>query len=239
MFAGTDDGVLRSLDDGITWEFANNGLGNLQVEALLLDKETLFAGTDRGVYRTVDEGMNWEAANANVLATVNVRALVANNNNAIFAGTPGEGVFRSLDHGVSWEPLNDGLANLDIASLAVAADGTMFAGTIGDGVYRRDAATDVSSELEAAVPDAYQLAGNYPNPFAGSTTIRFALPEPAEVNLTLYDVTGRAVAVLENGSKSAGWHELAFDASHLPSGVYFYALSAKDFVSVKHFVLAK
>ncbi|MEM8487043.1 MAG: T9SS type A sorting domain-containing protein [Bacteroidota bacterium] len=239
MFAGTDDGVLRSIDGGETWSFVNNGLGNLQVESLLLDEDALFAGTDLGMYRSFDNGMNWEAAHTNALATTNVRALVANNNNAIFAGTLGMGVFRSLDYGTTWEPLNEMLPNLDIAALAIADDGTMFAGTVGGGVYRRDAATDVSTESADVMPATFQLAGNYPNPFAGSTTIRFALPEPAEITLTLFDVTGRIVAVLENGVKPAGWHELAFDAAHLPSGVYFYALKASDFTAVRHLVLMK
>ncbi len=239
IFAGTDDGVLRSFDDGTTWEFVNNGLGNLHVESLLLGREVLFAGTDAGLYRTFDEGENWEDAHTDTFSEANVRALVANSNNAIFAGTHDEGVFRSLDNGTSWDPLNDGLTNLDIASMAITPEGTMFAGTVGGGVFRRDAATDVSNELESVVPNEYQLAGNYPNPFAGTTTIRFALPEPAEIKLTLYDITGRALSVLASGSKQAGWHEIAFDASDLPSGVYFYDLRAGDFAAVDRLVLTK
>ena len=77
----------------------------------------------------------------------------------------------------------------------------------------------------AGVPDAVVLEGNYPNPFNPQTTIRFGLPEAAQVSLTVYDMTGRAVANLVNGSMAAGTHEVNFDAANLPSGMYLYRLN--------------
>jgi len=74
------------------------------------------------------------------------------------------------------------------------------------------------------LPATVQLEQNYPNPFNPSTAIRFALPERARVNLEVFDMAGRRVAVLVNGSKEAGWHEIRFDASGLASGLYLYKL---------------
>ena len=240
IFSGTDAGVFRSFDDGDTWEAVNEGLENPYIESLLPGSDdALFAGTDRGVFRSLDDGNTWEAINTEDLADKNVRAMTVNANNAIFAGTHEGGVFRSLNYGDAWEPVNEGLTSMDVGSLLITADGTMFAGTVGGGVFRRDAATDVASEAATATPLDFQLARNYPNPFSTATRIRYALPQQAEIELSVYDVSGRAIAVLAKGSRPAGWHEHIYNASHLPSGVYFYRLKANDFISVKHFVLMR
>ena len=96
---------------------------------------------------------------------------------------------------------------------------------------------ETASSLE--VPEAYQLAANYPNPFNPTTTITFALPEAAPVRLTVYDVTGRAVAHLIDETRAAGWHEVRFDASGLPSGVYLYHIVAGSFTQTRRMVLVK
>ena len=98
-------------------------------------------------------------------------------------------------------------------------------------------ALETASSLD--IPEAYQLAANYPNPFNPTTTITFALPEAAPVRLTVYDVTGRAVARLLNEPKAAGWHAVRFDATGLPSGVYLYHIVAGSFVETRRMVLVK
>ncbi len=69
-----------------------------------------------------------------------------------------------------------------------------------------------------------RLDQNYPNPFNPSTNIAFQLPESSDVSLKIYDMVGREVAVLINRQMSAGSHTATFDASNLPSGMYFYRL---------------
>jgi hypothetical protein len=99
-------------------------------------------------------------------------------------------------------------------------------------------ATDVRRTVELR-PSAYTLGQNYPNPFNPSTAIRFDLPLRSFVTLKIYDVVGREIATLLNGYKEAGTHELKFDASGLPSGVYLYRISTDKFVETKKFVLLK
>ncbi len=91
----------------------------------------------------------------------------------------------------------------------------------------------------AEVPETYVLEGNYPNPFNPQTAIRFGLPETAQVRLVVYDVRGRQVRVLAEGVRAAGMHEVTFDATGLPSGVYFYRLTAGAFSASRHMVLSK
>ena len=69
-----------------------------------------------------------------------------------------------------------------------------------------------------------RLLQNYPNPFNPSTTISFELTAPDFIRLSVYSMLGQPVAVLTEGQYSAGWHNIAFDADQLPSGMYYYRL---------------
>ena len=88
-------------------------------------------------------------------------------------------------------------------------------------------------------PDEYALSQNYPNPFNPSTSIKYQIPETGIVSLKVFDVLGNEVADLVNENKPTGSYEVSFDASNLPTGVYFYTLSAGKFVSTKKMLLIK
>jgi len=83
------------------------------------------------------------------------------------------------------------------------------------------------------------LEGSYPNPFNPATTIRFSLPEPAQVRLVVFDVLGRQVRVLLDGTREAGAHEVVFDADGLPSGTYLYRLETMRGSFVRTMLLAR
>lgn len=73
------------------------------------------------------------------------------------------------------------------------------------------------------MPPALALASNYPNPF-NPTTIRYGLPQAAEVELTVYNVAGQPVQTLVAEHQRAGWYAVEWDASGLAAGLYFYRL---------------
>ena len=75
-------------------------------------------------------------------------------------------------------------------------------------------------------PVAFELGQNYPNPFNPATSIAFTLKAPGHVRLTVFDTLGRAVATVLDGVRPAGTHEVGFDASSLPSGLYLYRMEA-------------
>jgi hypothetical protein len=102
-------------------------------------------------------------------------------------------------------------------------------------LVRRLPAEDVLS----ALPAEFALEQNFPNPFNPSTTIRYALPEAAQVRLEVYTLTGQRVAVLASGEQRAGWHTASFDGSALASGVYIYRLQAGGFVQTRKLMLIK
>ncbi len=88
-------------------------------------------------------------------------------------------------------------------------------------------------------PVKFGLSGNHPNPFNPETSIRFTLGKDGHVNLTVYDLSGRRVAELVNGFREAGSHEITFNGSGLPSGIYFYRLTVKDHTAVGKMLLVK
>ena len=94
---------------------------------------------------------------------------------------------------------------------------------------------------ENAVPEVLTLNQNYPNPFNPTTRISFELPEAGRVTLQVYDVTGRLVSsILDGADKSAGHHEVSFDAEGLSSGLYLYRISLDGHpAAVKTMMLVK
>ena len=78
------------------------------------------------------------------------------------------------------------------------------------------------------IPHQLTLEQNYPNPFNPSTAIRYALPEAADVTLTVYTILGQRVRTLASGRREAGSHVHTFDASDLAGGAYIYELRAGD-----------
>lgn len=97
----------------------------------------------------------------------------------------------------------------------------------------------VSSEVGLDHPAGFALGANYPNPFNPTTVIPFEAPRSAHVRIEIVDVMGRQVGIALDGVVSAGRHRAVFDASTLPSGVYFYRMSAEGAVKVGRMVLVK
>lgn len=99
----------------------------------------------------------------------------------------------------------------------------------------------------ATEPGCFSLMQNYPNPFNPSTAITYSLAEDAHVTLEVYNTLGQSVAALVNDIESSGEHQILYDASNLPSGVYFYRITAVPvsgdqagvFVAIKRMALIK
>ena len=100
-------------------------------------------------------------------------------------------------------------------------------------------AVSVPQALPGAIPAAFALHQNYPNPFNPSTTIRYDLPRDGHARLTVYNLLGERVAELVNERQSAGRYEVRFEASDLPSGMYFYRLESGGFTQSAKMIVMK
>lgn len=105
-----------------------------------------------------------------------------------------------------------------------------------DGTYQYLNTVEIDVDL---LPKEFALFQNYPNPFNPETTIRYQLPKNQFVMLKVYDLLGGEVAALVNEIQDAGSYNIIFDASKVPSGVYFYSIQAGDFKQIKKMILMK
>jgi hypothetical protein len=99
--------------------------------------------------------------------------------------------------------------------------------------------TGVPGNGEWGIPNDYFLAQNYPNPFNPKTLIRFGLPEPALVKMTVFNILGQVVAVPINGYMEAGYHYIIFETTGLSSGLYFYSISTPKYQAIRKMVLLR
>jgi photosystem II stability/assembly factor-like uncharacterized protein len=226
MLLGTMGGVFFSSDGGTQWTPRNSGLSVVYVDALLSCGTAVFAGTmTGGAYRSTDRGLQWERINTGLTNTY-VNALAATRIGVLFAGTGWSGVFFSTNNGNEWHSANAGLTTSQINALAVdSAQNVLYAAT-DDGVWYRPISEIVTEVPEHATPfpEAFELLQNYPNPFNPSTTIRYALPVAAHVQLTVHDVLGRKIATVMNEEQPAGWNTVQWNADGISGGIYFYTI---------------
>jgi len=107
------------------------------------------------------------------------------------------------------------------------------------GIYKKVGASVLGIKEDLETVREYKLFQNYPNPFNPATTISYYLEKNGIVTLKVFNILGEEVTVLINEYQSRGVKEVKFDASNLPSGIYFYSLTAGDFKDTKAMVLIK
>lgn len=100
-------------------------------------------------------------------------------------------------------------------------------------------ATGIKETMLDGIPTEYRLSQNFPNPFNPSTTIHYSVVEGTDIKLTVYDVSGKEVAVLVNGYKPAGNYSINFFDQELSSGVYYYRISMNEFTQTRKMILMK
>jgi hypothetical protein len=134
-------------------------------------------------------------------------------------------------------------SNMNTANVFMVAahteNGNVYLSTPDTTIVRTVQVTGVGVQGIVQGAGRFMLDQNYPNPFNPRTTIRYALPEGADVRLSVFNTLGQEVAVLVEGRQEAGYHEAKFDGSALASGVYFYRLRAGAFVLSRSLVLIR
>ncbi len=226
------DPVFLSTNNGEGWAQINTGTD--YIYSLVASGNDIFAGAGNGVFLSTDNGTSW----SNIGQTVtNVHALVVSGDK-IIAGTP-EGAYLSTNMGTIWKLANSGLSKTDVQSLAISGT-DVIAGINGAGAWKWSL-SEISgvSKLVKDIPQEFTLSQNYPNPFNPNTVISYSLPSASNIKLVVYNTLGQTIKVLESGYKNAGNYSVNFNASTLPSGIYFYKLEAGQFSQIKKMMLIK
>jgi photosystem II stability/assembly factor-like uncharacterized protein len=238
IFAATQNGVFLSTNSGANWSSA--GLDGFGVDHIAICNNNVFAstyGTNGTVYLSSDNGTTWSVSDLGLTEKTVLDFEVYETN--IFASTLNF-VFLSSNNGVSWTAVDEGLTAFYYMSLGVN-ESYLFAGTMGLSVWRRplsEIITDAKFKVDEN-PTEFLLSQNYPNPFNPSTKISWQSAVSSWQILKVYDVLGREMKTLVDEYRNAGKYEIEFDASSLPSGVYFYRLQAGDFIQTNKMILLR
>jgi hypothetical protein len=121
--------------------------------------------------------------------------------------------------------------NLDMNDIQVT-----LADINGDAIYLSHSQDGLNYK---SGPHSFELSKLYPNPFNPSTEISFSLPIDGHVQLAAYDVRGKEVDIIYEGTQSVGQHSYTWNATNLPSGVYYIRLQAGELVSSQKALLIK
>lgn len=139
---------------------------------------------------------------------------------------------------VGYLAIEPGILEATRASAPLYASADAEAETVSESPSVRNAATVETATIEE-LPRETALLGNYPNPFSGRTSIQYELAHESDVALTVFDMLGREVARLVEGRQGPGRYSAPFDASNLPSGLYFCRLDAGGTVYTSSMVAVK
>jgi hypothetical protein len=191
----------------------------------------LYAGTTYGIYRSTNDGLNWTYSGSGFPIGRLVRLLVVGQTLYATASAADTRWYKSTS-GNEWTFIE----NVPYTFAEAVVNGTFYAARI-DGLWRRDITTSLPHH--EAFPSRLELSQNYPNPFNPTTVINFQLPVSGWTRLTVYNIMGQEAATLVNESLQAGSHSLTWNAEHFPSGVYFYRLTADNFVETKKLMLIR
>ncbi|MEO6046644.1 MAG: T9SS type A sorting domain-containing protein [Candidatus Kapaibacterium sp.] len=214
----------RSTDYGATWKPMNLSAQGVTFIKPRNDGSGIVFAAASGVYRSTDNGATWSSTMASDIVT----SVTTSGTSMIYAATS-DGVFTSIDNGDHWVPTNEGFDSpVTFSTIAFSNSSTpyLLGGTFGGLIYRTTIGQLDADDAVAGMTN--RLSQNFPNPCAARTTIPFDLSHAANISLSLYDLTGHAIANLFSGHLDAGHHETFFDASGYPNGVYFYRLHAGD-----------
>lgn len=190
------------------------------------------------ILKTTNGGLNWFKQHSNFTDDLLKIHFVDSQNG--FIGLRGN-IMKTINGGENWHkihiPAYNGIHQMSFVNKDmgwIAGGKSILRTTNGGG------AVGIEPVLQAEIPTSFSLSQNYPNPFNPSTNISFEIPSKQKISLIIYNILGRSVAVLLNDVLSAGNYNYAFDASNLPSGVYFYKLSVgNEFSQTKKMLLIK
>ena len=243
IFAGTYGyGIYFSTNNGLNWSQTTLS-PNLYVRSFATRGNSIYvgSGTDNdqtGLFFSANTGSTWYSTVMNNKAVLSL----AVSGTSLLAGThSANGVYLSTNNCITWISKNEGFSIIPPVKALLISGNYILAGTDNYGIWRRSLTEVIGIQsISTEVPSAFSLFQNYPNPFNQSTIINFQCSMNSNVILKVFDITGKEVATLVNEVLQPGFYEVRFDApATLSSGIYFYKLTAGEFVETRRILLIK
>ena len=240
-------GVYLSSNNGYYWQ--NIGLDStFTFICLAIDSSGyLYTGTTHGIFRapgrTIPVTLNSFSANVNIQNVLLKWSTSTETNNKGFEVEKHRA--ESVGHSSEWQEI--GFVEGNGTSTETNSYSYIDKNILNGKLYYRIKQIDYDGtykiygpvEVNIGLPLTYNLEQNYPNPFNPTTNIEYRIPNKEVVSLKVYDVLGNEVTTLVNEEKPTGRYEVKFDGSKLPSGVYIYRLTSKNYSAAKKLILLK
>lgn len=235
---GTNNSVIwRTTDGGSTWSHTATG-SQKSLGVSFGDLDHGIAVFEDGLIQfSTDGGRSW-AGSAKPSPSMVAVSFVPRTMKAwaVDDATP----YVSSDGGATWTQENAVLFLGSLSHLSAADTGRAWIATSFGEVLSYGSDTNKSvAPPGTPLPLAISLEQNYPNPFNATTTISYELPQSSEVSITVYNVLGQKIRVVESGMRAEGRHSVSFDGSALPSGVYMYRLRSGGSRMVRKMLLLR
>jgi hypothetical protein len=235
IFAGTEtNGVIRSLDNGASWQGVSITSSTLNVNAILVNGSNIIVGTNgRGVFFSKDNGWTWGVGKGFESGSSAFVHKLTSNGSTILTYTSG-GIYRSTNNGETWT-LTKG-NNLCSCDIIVLSGTTLFGGyRERSEVCRAENVT--TTGLSANSPSSpFHI---FPNPASELTTIKFDVPHPQPVRVGMVNSLGVEVAQLSNGEVLSGEQRMVWATQDMPSGVYVVRVFVGGVVSAQSVVVVR
>jgi photosystem II stability/assembly factor-like uncharacterized protein len=232
--------LYKTTDSGAEWEVTNFS-GYAAVVKFVDEFNGIVVGKEGEIYITSDGGINWIFDQSSESGWPYDVEFVDGNYKMIWMAL-NKRILYTDDGGKNWyvQYLGENFTGIDLKFVdkyfgwLVATNQVLYT-TVGG--------VDLSNADEASIIKNYFLYQNYPNPFNPVTNIRYMIPKAVDVTLSVYNILGEKIIDLVNKFHNPGDYQIQFSAKGIPSGVYFYRLTArnneKDFIQTRKLIIMK
>lgn len=234
--------IMRTTNGGINWLKDMSLAGNDM--QFLNDTTGLISYGGGRIYKTINAGQNWTMVSSRpgwIFWTLGFE----DEQDGFAAGQDGV-IAKTTNGGTNWTQIF--FTNNRLNSIEFLNNETGFiVGDWGNIIKTTNGGLTFTENNISDLIKSFELNQNYPNPFNPETNISFSINENnSDVNLKVYDVTGKIISEIVNGIYQVGNYKIKFNGKNLPSGVYFYRLTVnsgnqnqKVFSQTKRMILMK
>ena len=240
--------LFESHDGGLQWTpLVSFDSENTFPSCLAINPEEpdiYFLGTNYGgLYQSSDSGENWSTIGIDICDQHIFEILIDPTNPDQMFVTTDLGIFQSLDGGITWQNINYDLEISSSRLLVLDHDSQyLYTGSHRSSLYRLDL-NMVSTKSSSFQPQTFRI-DIFPNPLNPSTTIKYSLPSPTDLTITIHDLLGHQIWVKEVISQSPGEHHLQWSGTtttgqDVSSGVYIVQLTCDQWSASNKIVVLK